>query len=274
MSDVSSNLFKSAEPAASARPELQQGIPKATWGPYAAVMVVLTTYVLANAGASILLAGIPQLFGWSRDRVGDWLDASSFSQFLYILLAEALTLGMIWIFMRRRKGTLAMIGLGRGVRRNDVWQAVLGFFVYFGLFIVISLIAQALLPINPDQKQELGFEQYGQPFGTLVLIFVSLVILPPVTEEILFRGFLFSGLRRGMGIALTIAVTSIIFGAAHLLTGMSGEGLIWIAALDTFVLSLILCYMRLKTGSIWASIFIHMLKNSLAFVLLFILHAD
>ena len=45
-----------------------------------------------------------------------------------------------------------------------------------------------------------------------------------------------------------------------------------LAAATAFVLSLVLIYLREKTGSLWASITLHAIKNGVAFVALFALH--
>jgi hypothetical protein len=58
-----------------------------------------------------------------------------------------------------------------------------------------------------------------------------------------------------------IIITSLLFGAVH------GQ---WNVAIDVFVLSLVLCSLREVTGNIWAGVLLHMLKNGLAFYLLFI----
>jgi membrane protease YdiL (CAAX protease family) len=60
---------------------------------------------------------------------------------------------------------------------------------------------------------------------------------------------------------LAILITSTLFGLIH------GA---WNVGIDTFALSIVLCVVRLKTGSLWASILIHMTKNAIAFYLLFI----
>jgi membrane protease YdiL (CAAX protease family) len=44
----------------------------------------------------------------------------------------------------------------------------------------------------------------------------------------------------------------------------------WAVALDTMVLSLMLCTLREYTGAIWAGVLVHAIKNGLAFYLLFI----
>ena len=101
-----------------------------------------------------------------------------------------------------------------------------------------------------------------------MLVFISLVLLPPVVEEIVARGFLYTGLRSKLPKIVAALITSALFAAAHLQWG-SGAPLLWVAALDTFTLSLVLVYLREKTGGLAASMGVHMLKNGLAFVVLF-----
>ena len=142
-----------------------------------------------------------------------------------------------------------------------------GFAAYFVLYIVGLVIAKALVPsLNLEQEQEIGFSTNTQG-AALLPVFISLVILPPITEEIVARGFLFGGLRTKLPFAVAATITSVLFAAAHL--GEASEGLLWIAAVDTFILSLVLCYLREKTGSLWPSIGVHALKNGLAFIVLF-----
>jgi hypothetical protein len=98
------------------------------------------------------------------------------------------------------------------------------------------------------------------------MAFVSLVLLPPIVEEIVFRGFVFTGLRKKMKFTAATIITSLLFAGPHLLA--SSEGLLWVAGVDTLVLSFVLCYLRERTGALWAPMAVHGLKNALAFVLL------
>ena len=81
------------------------------------------------------------------------------------------------------------------------------------------------------------------------------------------RGYLYTGLRKRWSFVVAGLATSILFGAAHLLTGYSG--LLWAAAVDTFVLSIFLVYLREKTGALYAGMGLHALNNVLAFLVYF-----
>jgi membrane protease YdiL (CAAX protease family) len=88
-----------------------------------------------------------------------------------------------------------------------------------------------------------------------------LVVIAPFAEEILFRGYLYGKLRKSIPTWLAMVVTSALFGAIHAQ---------WNVGVDVFVLSMVACSLREVTGGIWAGILLHMLKNGLAFYILFI----
>lgn len=241
---------------------------KTGYGPVAAVLVTVGVYFFAQLLIGLVLSAIPLFTGWDTKQLQDWLSDSEFAQFITILLVEAVTLWLIWQFLLTRRVSLKKIGLVKPVSR-DVGYALVGYIVYFVLFISISLIARALIPgLDLEQEQEIGFSKQATGVA-LLYIFASLVVLPAVTEEIVVRGFLYTGLRSKLPFITSAIITSFIFAAAHLQWG-NGQALLWVAALDTFVLSLILVYLRERTGSLWSPILVHALKNGFAFLLLFI----
>jgi membrane protease YdiL (CAAX protease family) len=245
---------------------------KVPWSPWAAVLYAVLIYFLAQIIAGSIVALYPHIKGWNSNESGNWLDNSVVAQFWYVLFAEALTFGAIWWFIRIRKTGLRSIGW-RKLRLYDPIFTLVGFAVYFVGYTVLLGIATHLFPsINVTQKQQLGFQNASGGLD-LFLTFVCLVVLPPLVEETVFRGFIFTGLRNSLKWGWAALITSLIFATAHLEFG-SGQPLLWSAAIDTFTLSLVLCYLRQKTDSLWPGIMLHALKNCIAFIALFILHAS
>lgn len=241
------------------------------WGPRSAVTMTVAIYFAAQIAVGILLsiyAGVRHL---NIDEVTSQTDNSALGQFVLVFLVETITLVLLFWFLKRRKATLADIAIRRTPKWKDALYALTGFAIYFPAYIVVVQVVQALVPnLNVNQKQELGFQSTTSG-GMLWLVFIALVVLPPLTEELLIRGFLYSGLRRGYPKLKAMIITSVIFGIAHLQIG-SGNALLWIAAIDTFVLSIVLVELRERTGNLWASMGLHMIKNGLAFLGLFIFH--
>jgi membrane protease YdiL (CAAX protease family) len=262
MSNDSSN---SAQAATTETPKSHRWV----WSPSTAVLIVVLSYFAAQFLGGIIVSIYPYLRNWDSTQANNWLTNSVLAQFFYVLLSEAITLTVVWLFVRHRIA-LKLLGLVRPHWR-DILYAIGGVLVYFLLYSVAVGIISSLVSINVNQQQDVGFQNVVG-VSALVLTFASLVILPPIAEEITFRGFLYGGFRRRFNPLWAALGTSLLFAAPHLLESDSGQGLLWIAGIDTFVLSLVLCYLREKTGSLWASMGVHAAKNSIAFISLFIVH--
>lgn len=172
----------------------------------------------------------------------------------------AVVIGVPWL-VRKKRVSAEDIGLHRLPFWRDILMAPVGLIVYFILSAAFILTITALIPsFNVNQPQDTGFNAITQQYQ-LILAFITLVVLAPVAEEILFRGYLFGKLRKLVPLWVAILITSILFGLIH------GA---WNLAIDTFALSIVLCLLRVSTGSLWAPILLHMMKNAIAFYLLFI----
>ena len=266
MSDGSSsgplpNLTGEPQPTSAPAPAV--GV---TWGPVVAIVMTLVVFAVGEFGAGLLITLVPRLLGWSSLHGNDWLMSVG-GQFAYVLLAESLTIALLWWYLRRHKGVLAGLGFKRWPQWRDAGFVVVGFVVYFALVAVVSTWAAQHFHVDLSQKQDLGFNSVSGG-GERLMTFASLVLLPPFVEETMFRGFLFGGLRRKLSFPMAALLVSLLFASLHLLEGESG--LLWVAGIDTFVLSLVLCFVREKTGNLWAGIGIHMLKNCVAFLYLYV----
>ncbi len=255
----------------SAVAEVTKPTPEASkrfWGPVASVVITIVLFMLSQFIASLFFIVLAQLLGWDHQRFSDWYDSSALPQFIFVLVAYVFIIVGIYFLVRKKGKTLAYIGVARP-RLSDAGKALVAYGIYMAIFIVVTIVAKKIAPsLNLDQEQQLGFSA-NKGVVSLILTGVSLVILPPLAEELLCRGFLYTGLRSKLKFIPAAIITSIIFATAHLQFG-SGAPLLWVAALDTFVLSLVLVYLREKTGRLTASIFLHMIKNAVAFSILFI----
>lgn len=242
--------------------------PALGYGPIAAVVVAVGSYFAAQFIAGVLLSLLSPLLGWNSDRLYDWLSDSVAGQFAATIVVGVVTLFLILGFIKHRKTRLSDIGLVRP-RLQNIGQAAAGYVFYMATFLLISFAVATVAPsVNMEQEQQIGFAKTTTGVA-LWLVFASLVLLPAFVEEVLTRGLLYTGLRSKLPKLLAAVITSLLFAAAHLQFG-SGEALLWIAAIDTFVLSMILAYLREKTDSLWPPIMVHMAKNGVAFLFLFI----
>lgn len=222
------------------------------------IIVFIVSQVIA---AFVIELGIALFF---RGKGQDVFSQSVAAQFLFVLVAEGLALWLTLQLVKRRGVGLGFIGLGRRPKSDDIVKAAIGYAIFLAVSFLLTLLMNSLLSgVNIDQNQNLGFSQlHGAGDG--LLAFIALVILPPLGEEPLVRGYLYSGLRKHWRVISSVLATSIFFGLAHLEIGNGGP-LVWGAAIDTFFLSVILCFLREKTGALYAGILVHMLNNVLAF---------
>lgn len=120
----------------------------------------------------------------------------------------------------------------------------------FGAYLLFAML-YSLLILQPEQ------EDIAKAFGTVPVQILLIAILAPVSEEILFRGFLYGGLRERLSRIPAALIAGVIFGALHALTGLS-------AVPPLIFFGFVLCLLYEKTGSIWPPILLHMINNSIA----------
>jgi hypothetical protein len=233
--------------------------------------------ILATIGFGVLIYTIPtiavlfllQAFfmgqGDNTDALETYFD-STVGQFVFMGVVSALSMAFLAMLMRYVKETWESIGLKKP-QAGAVAKLLTAVLVYYASIIALGVLVENFTTINTEQEQDIGFTNVTD--SQLYLVFLSLVILPPITEEIIFRGFLYTRFKKYIQVVPAAILVSILFSAAHLQLG-NGEAPLWTAAIDTFVLSLILVWLREKTGSIIPGMVLHGMKNALAFVVLFI----
>jgi membrane protease YdiL (CAAX protease family) len=238
----------------------------------AAYVLILGVVVLFLA-VQIIVGLLAALLLVSTGTDPDSLDATFSNP--YILLAvgvaiDAVLVAVLYAVYRYFKLDFwKKIALDKLPSKKAISTAAASYSLYFIAFGAIWAFVQQFVPaIDTEQTQNLGFESLqGLEY---VATFIALVVLPPLVEEILFRGVLFRRLKHYMRTRTAAIITSVIFSAAHLeLLGSGSPNLI--AALDTFILSLFLIFALEESKSLWAPIIVHALKNALAFTVVFVL---
>jgi hypothetical protein len=162
--------------------------------------------------------------------------------------------GLTWLFTRMRRTMRVADYLGyRPARRKEVLRWTLALL----LLIVLSDSLTVWLgrPIVPE-----SMVQAYRTARFVPLLVLAIVVLAPFMEETLFRGFLFEGiLHSRLGRAGAIVLTSLLWSLIHVQYDAYGIATI-------FVSGLLLGYVRLRTGSLYATMFLHGLMNLVATV--------
>jgi membrane protease YdiL (CAAX protease family) len=90
--------------------------------------------------------------------------------------------------------------------------------------------------------------------ATLVAIAIGAVIVAPLVEEIAFRLVIFETFKDAFGAQISMAITSVMFAAAHASA---------VAFVPLLLLGLVLQKLREKAGSLWAPITLHACFNGI-----------
>lgn len=237
--------------------------PKQSSKDFGGPLRVIGTLFLAFIASQVIALFLTTLF-LGIAGVATGIEDSAAAQLTYVLMAEGLAVGIVYLVLKRRRLGFSDIGLGRRPQWRDLKVAFVGFLAFYALLIAITIAVKALIPsFDVDQAQDIGFSNLQTSLDRLIA-FVALVILPPLGEEILMRGYLYTGLRSRMTFFWALIFTSVIFGLAHLEYGKNTP-VVWVAGLSTFILSVVLVYTRERTGALYAAILIHMLNNAIAF---------
>lgn len=273
---------------------------KVVWSVRATILISILAYALSQLATviPIVLASLITGQDYSQDEMlqQPWVSLALLGVASLGLLATLI------VYLRSKKIPIRSLGL-KPLQKSKLWKIPVAYALYFIVLLIVMGLANILIPsFNVDQAQDVGF---SNPAGwQLILAFIGLVIIPPIAEELFFRGFIYQGMRDnwkpmpiiyfGLAIASIFALTNNflasglfvggtvvsvalaqkkpLFGAAifssMLFALAHGQ---WNVAIDTFILSFALIWVFEKTGSIWASILLHALKNLIAFGALFII---
>jgi CAAX protease family protein len=224
----------------------------ATWGAGRVGIGILVLLVLSVIEVAIVSAFDPGL-----DTLGARLAAQA------LLAATLIGIAFTVSADRGVSGTSVVPRWTLGLRRplkslgGTVGIAAAALLAYFIFAAVYSALVH---PHQKDITRDLGFG-HGD-LGT-VAAGLLIIVAAPISEEIFFRGFLFGGFRQRLSFPLAALISAVIFGLFHY-TGASSVAVVPQLAFLGFAL----CAVYEETGSIYPTIALHMLNNTLAFIVL------
>lgn len=170
------------------------------------------------------------------------------------LFSFALTLGIMFFAMRLKKLPIKeTLALNKPNIKQTLW------------FVMAFII---LISIEEFTLYKLGLLETGQwseysNFHILIRIF-SICIVAPITEELVFRGLLFTRMKNKFGLKVAIILPSILFALLHLkLADNQNQNLLVII---TFTDAIFYAVARNKTNSVYVPIILHIMSNIIALI--------
>ncbi len=164
-----------------------------------------------------------------------------------------------FIYTLRGKRFTQRIELRKLSPASGVGMAVYG--LSFQLIIGIGLAI--LYSLFPSLSSHSNSEAIGQMLeqGSLVSRILNVAVVTGITEEIVFRGLIYKTIKGFLPKYVAIAISAIIFGAAH----MNPEQFFY-----TALLGVLLCLVYEKCRTILAPIIVHVVFNGTNFITMYL----
>lgn len=224
---------------------------------YLGVQLVLMP-ALAVAWASVMYGDAEVDSQLSKPLVDGWVNISG------IVVAFPLLIGY------SRSRTPAVWEHSPKARSDGVRALAIGAATWFVAFPVVTFAAEGVKDISRLLVRAPTFDQIAvrhlkDAAGDPLLIVVSvlaIIILVPVIEELLFRGFLQSWLITRFPPLVSIVISSLIFTGVHFSPSQGIANVELMTGL--FLLALFLGYLYQRQGSLWAPIGLHCTFNAIS----------
>ena len=160
--------------------------------------------------------------------------------------------------LARPAAARAALGASSVSRRSTALSALLGAGLWVGSIGLMETQSLAFPP--PAETLELFRRLHAAlapsgPLDALVSIGV-IALLPALCEELVMRGVLLPSLAAAVPAAPAVVLTAGAFALIHFDP---------VRLLFTFVLGLVLGFLRLRTGSLWPPVVVHLTLNTLTF---------
>lgn len=168
------------------------------------------------------------------------------------------SLSVVYLYSRRSSGSL-VADVGLVLRGSDWWALFAGMGLQVFIAIITLPIIQALFPEGPPEQGVAEVAGSTETTLEIILIFVSVAILAPILEEILYRGMLMSWLNRFMGTWPSIIVSAAIFSSIHLIDWNARA-----AVPGLFLIGIALGWAAMRRGDLSLAIPLHAGVNLLA----------
>jgi membrane protease YdiL (CAAX protease family) len=111
------------------------------------------------------------------------------------------------------------------------------------------------------QNQTAGYPLIAGDYVGQLVFLIAAAVIAPLGEELLFRGYFWERLRQLGGVYGAIIGSALIFAVGHSLSASQGA---IVLVMQTFVMGIVLAWLRHASGSIWAGWVAHSVNNMIA----------
>lgn len=205
----------------------------------------------------IYLTIVSFVFGIRHSGVEEELLTENFNEMISsqtliaIVYAAIFSMMVYYVISRSRKENILKVCSFKKIDKKNILISIIGgiSFLFINAFLV-SLISR----INIFSQYMRSFEEFSDTiFSTdILLMILSIGIIAPIIEEIIFRGLIFRELKKTMSITSVVIIQAVLFGIFHMRI---------IQMIYATILGLFLGLVFIMIKSIWAPILVHVCYN-------------
>gem|GEM_PF-1724071 len=245
----------------------------------AASALVKYRFVVFILGGVYLIMGLLMVMAACyRERIGlimaeGWIilyfTGQFFAQYaLFFYVKHECSIGLIIAIMFTVAALPIMVGCLCGRQRHALWKwpsregtvsagKLVACYVFSGFCVMIGVeslydlaftwLTGASSPIQPTAPLIQSLFS-ASPFLTVI----SVGVIGPVAEEVIFRGFLDNALQRHVRPFVSIMIVSLVFSLIHFQAEFIPQ---------LFFVGFVLGWVKVRTGTLWAPVLLHVLNN-------------
>jgi membrane protease YdiL (CAAX protease family) len=233
-----------------------------TWGD---VGIFFLFYFISTVAISVaILAGASVVM---HIAVPDLVKKTSVFVSLSIVgqaIASIVTMIYFWMITRARRAGNFWQAMGwrpLGGSKTSAARATRYLLGGVGLALASSLLSQFF-----GEPQNVPFNEFFQTRQNILLMMGLGILIAPLVEETMFRGFLYPVAARSFGVMWGIIGTGLLFGSFHAMQLWGAWGQVAVL----MGVGIVLTWVRARSQSVLASFLIHIAYNSSLFLGLFI----
>lgn len=176
------------------------------------------------------------------------------------VLSAGLLIGLFFIYSKRQKiDFIKASGIKKKTNYiNIALCIILGIGLVYFTAPIINIVSYLISLTGIDIQTGIDMPLTG--IGDLVLALLMIALLPAISEELIYRGIIFNGLKKWgkwPAILLSALLFCLMHGAVEQFT-------------YTFILGIVLGYLMWETGALWLCMLVHFVNNAVVLISMYV----
>lgn len=213
---------------------------------------IVFTSIIYTLIFALHIENLPLTLGFSQQR--------TFALFVYVV-GTGIAVFILYYLLKNRGYGWREIGFRGKITGQGIVYAFIAFLVAISFYWIFSLVLKKMgIDMYWGNERQMPLDSTGNI--DIIYAFIASVILAPLTEDTIFRGYLYQMFAERYNKWLAIALATIIFSLVHL--PFFGLGL----TIYMIFWTLISLFLFIKFDNLYIPMIFHAINNLFAYILL------